>query len=113
MNSHAQRLRLVEPAVEEHGERAVQALDDLVAVKERGGYAQRAVGALHSDQLAVAEQLPDPARRQAEAVSHVREWSASRRRAVGQGVDLCHIPNVPHRALSQTRQQPFTATSPA
>src|SRR5689334_13708461 len=107
-----QRLRLVEPAVEEHRERAVQALDDLLAVKERSRYAQRAVGALHSDQLAVAEQLPDPARREAKALSHVREGQPVADESVGQGVDLCHIPNVPHRALGQTRQPAFTPTSP-
>jgi len=90
----------------------MQALDDLIAVKDRGRYAQRAIGTLHSDQLAVAEQLPDPALRQAEAVSHIREGQPIADETVGQGVNLCHIPNVPHRTLSQTRQQPFTATSP-
>src|SRR5215813_11952244 len=69
----AQRLRLVEAAVEEHGERPMQALEDVVPVQERGGYAQRAVGALHGDQLAVAEQLPDPALLEAEAVSYFRD----------------------------------------
>src|SRR6185295_17227402 len=108
-----QRLRLVEPAVEEHRERAVQALDDLIAVKERSRYAQRAVGALHRDQLAVAEQLPDPARREAKPVSHVREGHRVADEPGGLGVNLRHSPKDPRRALSQTRQQPFTGTSPA
>jgi hypothetical protein len=46
-------------------------------------------------------------------VSHVGEGQPIADETVGQGVSLCHIPNVPHRARSQTRQQPFTATSPS
>src|SRR6516162_1314743 len=55
----AQGLGLVEAAVEEQGECAVQAPDDLAAVEEGRGHAERAVRALDGHQLAVAEQLLD------------------------------------------------------
>ena len=69
MNSPANHLRLVEAAVEQQGERAVESLDDLIAVQERGRHAKRAVRLPDRYQLAVAEQLLDPAARDAEAVS--------------------------------------------
>src|SRR5262249_48820669 len=48
-----------------------------------------------------------------EAVSHIREGQPVADEGVGQGVDLCHSPNVPHRVLSQTRRPLFTSRSPA
>jgi hypothetical protein len=47
----------------------VQSLDDLMAIQERGRHAQRAVRLPDRYQLAVAEQLLDPAAWDAEAVS--------------------------------------------
>src|SRR5262249_43815989 len=110
----AQRLRVVEAAVEEHGERPMQALEDVVPVQERGGYAQRAVGALHGDQLAGAEQLPDPALLEAAAGSYFRGGQPIRRRNVGHTGKLVHRPPLPPPPrLTNPRQQPFTAASPA
>src|SRR5262249_9757921 len=65
----ANRLRLIEATVEKEGERAVQSLEDLVTVQERGGHAQGAVRPPQRYQLAVTEELLDPAGRDAEAVS--------------------------------------------
>src|SRR5262245_22140566 len=73
----------------------MQALEDVVPVQERGGYAQRAVGALHGDQLAVAEQLPDPALQEAETVSYFRDGQPIADETVGHRVNLCHISECP------------------
>src|SRR6516164_6669130 len=91
----AQRLRLVEAAVEEHGQRPVQALEDVVAVQEGGGYAHRAVRALDRDQPVVAEQLPDPAGRKAEPGGYLGEGEPITDKGVGPRVNLCHISECP------------------
>src|SRR5215469_2709755 len=65
----AQRLHLVEAAVEEQGERTVQAPDDLVAVEEGRGHAEGAAWTLDREQLAVTKELLDPAHREPQALS--------------------------------------------
>src|SRR4029077_10230368 len=91
----ADRLRLVEATVEQHGQRAVQSLDDLASVEERGGYRHGAIRPLNGQQLVVAEQLPDPARWDAEAVSGLGQGEPVADQSVGQGVNLCHVPEFP------------------
>src|ERR1700756_5760057 len=55
----AKRLGFVEAAVEQQGQRARQALDDLVAVNEGGRYRRLAVRTGDRQELAVAEELLD------------------------------------------------------
>src|SRR5215472_3537075 len=98
----ANRLRLIEAAVKEQGERAVQSLDDLVAVQESGGHAQRAVRLPYRYQLAVAEQLLDPAARDTEAVCDLGHAETGADERVRRRVVLCHTPDVATCAPGQT-----------
>src|SRR5262249_36104910 len=90
----ANRLRLIEATVEKEGERAVQALEDLATVQERGGPPPGAGRPAERYQLAVAEQLLDPAGRDAEAVSDLGQVETGADHWVGRGVVLCHTPDV-------------------
>ena len=92
----AQRLRLVEPAVEQDGERAVQTPDDLVAVEEGRGHAVHAAGALDRHQLSVTNQLLDPAHRDPESLGDLGNGQPVANDSVGRGVDLCHVWRVSH-----------------
>src|ERR1019366_577747 len=65
-----QRLHRVESAIEEQRQRAGQAPDDLVALEERSRDAQRAAWALDREQLALTEQLLDPAHGKTKPVSN-------------------------------------------
>jgi hypothetical protein len=69
----AKRLRLIEAAVEEQGQGAAQALDDLVAVKEGGRYRERPFGTRHGEEFAIAEQLLHSPHRKAEQVGYLGE----------------------------------------
>jgi hypothetical protein len=64
---------VLEPAVVQHRERPGQALDDLLAVDEGGG--DRAVPARpgNGDELAVAEELLDPADGETKPCGYLRE----------------------------------------
>src|SRR6516162_9531591 len=100
----ADRLRLIEATVEQEGERAVQSLEDVLAIQEGRGHAQRAVRLPDRYQLAVAEQLLDPAGRDAEAASHLGETETGADERVGREVALCHTPDVATCAPGQTWQ---------
>ena len=89
----------------------MQSLQHLAIGQERTGNRQRAAGAPHSQQLAVAEQLPDPAHGDAKAVSHFWKSQPVTDERVGRGVNLCHVPNFPHQRPDQTRTRLIHATS--
>src|SRR5262249_15628778 len=91
----AQRLRLVEAAVEEHGERPMQALEDVVPVQDGGWYPRGPVGRRPAARFAVAEQWPAPALREAEAVSYFRDGQPIADETAGHRVNLCHTSECP------------------
>ena len=95
-------LDLVEPAVEQQRQRAVQALDDLAAVQERGRYADRAVRAGHGEQFAVAEQLLHTADGNVETGGDIWQWEPVPHEGVHRGVDLCHASNLPRAGPCET-----------
>ena len=75
----------------------MQAPDDLAAVEEGRGHAERAVRALDRHQLAVAEQLLDPALGEPEPVGNFGNGQPVTDDGVGLGVDLCHVWRVSHK----------------
>src|SRR5689334_16763259 len=69
----AERLQLVEAAVEEQGQRSAQALDDLMAVQEGGWYRNHPFGTGHGEELTVAQQLLHSPGRNAELAGYIEE----------------------------------------
>src|SRR5437868_3337766 len=69
----AEGFGFVKPAVVQHRQRPVQPLDDLVTVKERGGYRAFSARAGRGEQLAVAEELLHPAGGYAEPLGNLGE----------------------------------------
>ena len=102
----AEGFLVVEPAVEQDRQRAGQALDDLLAVKERGGDRAIAVGSGDREELTVAEELLYPADGETKPGGYLGEGQPFADEGVSHGVYLCHESNVPRLCRSQTPDIP-------
>ena len=69
----AEGFLVLEPAVRQHGQRSVQPLDDLAAINEGGRDRPVTAGPGHGDELAVTEELLDPAHREPEPGAYLRQ----------------------------------------